>query len=54
MNVLVWDCRFYMQDDNGNDVVDKHGHVKIFRAPDLDWSYIAEYVEVRDLVEDEE
>jgi len=54
LTVGVWDCTFYLTDDDGNDVLDKDGSVQIYNAPDLDWSHIAEYVEVEDLVEIEE
>ena len=51
LTVGVWDCTFYLTDDDGNDVLDKDGSVQIYNAPDLDWSHIAEYVEEEDLEE---
>ena len=51
MNILVWDCTFYKQDDDGNEVLDKDGCVQIYRAPDIDYSYLAESVEKEDLEE---
>ena len=55
MNVNVWDCTFYMIDDNGKEVTDKDGYVKLFKPnDDFDYSHIAESVEVEDLVEHEE
>jgi hypothetical protein len=55
MNVGVWDCTFYMVDDNGKELTDKDGYVKLFKPNDgFDYSYISESVEVEDLVEYEE
>ena len=34
----------------GNEVLDENGFVQIFDAPDLDYSYIAEHPELKDLV----
>ena len=51
LSVRVWDCTFYLMDDDGNDVLDEDGNVQIYDAPDLDWSYLADYVEIEDLVE---
>ena len=51
LTVRVWDCTFYLMDDDGNDVLDKDGNVQIYDAPDLDWSHLADYVEIEDLVE---
>ena len=50
-NIAVWDCTFYLQDDEGNDILNEDGSVKIFDAPKLDFSHIAEYVELDDLEE---
>ncbi len=49
--VLVWECSFNLMDEDDNEVCNEDGSVKIFTAPDLDWSHIAEYVELKDLVE---
>ena len=38
-------------DEEGNEILNKDGSVKVFDAPDLDWSHIAEYVELEDLEE---
>jgi hypothetical protein len=44
-----------MIDDNGKEVTDKDGYVKLFKPnDDFDYSHIAESVEVEDLVEHEE
>ena len=54
VNIGVWDCTFYLTDDDGNEVKNEDGTIKMFDAPDLDWSYIAESVELSDLKEKEE
>ena len=51
MNILVWDWTFYKQDDDGNCVLDDDGNVKIYTAPDMDYSDISESVEEKDLEE---
>ena len=51
VNVGVWDCTFYLTDDDGNEILNDGGTVKVFNAPELDWSYIAESVELNDLAE---
>jgi len=51
VNIGVWDCTFYLTDDDGNEVLNEDGTIKMFDAPNLDWSYIAEYVELDDLAE---
>ena len=51
LSVRVWDCTFYLMDDDGNDGLDEDGNVQIYDAPDLDWSHLADYVEIEDLVE---
>ena len=50
-SIGVWACSFYMFDEEGNEILNKDGSVKVFDAPDLDWSHIAEYVELDDLEE---
>ena len=47
----VWDCTFCLYDEEGNQILNEDGSVKIFDAPKLDWSHIAEYVELEDLEE---
>ena len=49
--VLVWKCSFNLMDEDNNEVCHEDGSVKIFEAPDLDWSSLSEYVELKDLVE---
>ena len=51
--VLVWECSFNLMDEDDNEVCNEDGSVKIFTAPDLDWSHIAEYVELKDLKEED-
>ena len=50
-DIAVWECTFYLYDEEGNEVLNEDGSVKIFDAPKLDWSHIAEYVELEDLQE---
>ena len=45
-NIGVWDCTFYLTDDDGNEVLSEDGTIKMFDAPDLDWSHIAQSVEL--------
>ena len=47
----VWDCNFCLYDEEGNQILNEDGSVKIFYAPKLDFSHIAEYVELDDLEE---
>ena len=54
LTVRVWDCTFYLMDDDGNDGLDEDGNVQIYNAPDLDWSHLAEYVAIEDLVENDD
>ena len=52
MNVCVWDVRFYMNDDDGNELIDKDGNVRVFTAPALDFvTYAYDMVEYDDLEE---
>ena len=50
-DIVLWNCTFFLYDEEGNEVLNEDGSVKIFDAPDLDWSHIAEYVELEDLQE---
>ena len=43
-DIKVWECTFYTEDEDG-------GNQIIYEAPKLDWSHIAEYVTMDDLVE---
>ena len=49
--IYVWECSFYLMDDEGNEVLNDDGTVKLFEAPNNDWSYVAESIEVEDLEE---
>tara|TARA_R100000908_G_scaffold29976_1_gene13564 strand:+ start:908 stop:1087 length:180 start_codon:yes stop_codon:yes gene_type:complete len=49
--IYVWDCTFYLMDEDGNEVLNDDGTIKIFEAPNNDWSYTAESIEVEDLEE---
>ena len=42
MNVCVWDVRFYMNDDDGNELLNDDGSVKLFTAPALE-DYVESY-----------
>ena len=50
-SIAVWDIQFYKVDDEGNELLDEDGNVKLFGAPDLDCSYLAEGMDDDDLVE---
>jgi len=45
MNVCVWDVRFYMNDDDGNELLNDDGSVKLFTAPDLNLDVIVQHAE---------
>jgi len=48
----VWDMTFYIYDDEADDYVrNENGTVKIFHAPNMDYSYMADGLDVDDLVE---
>lgn len=49
--INVWECTFNKVDDEGNPLLNTDGTVKLFEAPKLDWSHIAEYVDHDDLEE---
>jgi len=54
MNVCVHEhsVTFRLVDDDGNDLIDKDGNVRVFTAPDLDFvSYAYDLVEYDDLEE---
>ena len=48
----VWDMTFYVVDDEAEDYV-RHpdGSIKIFHAPHIDLSYMADGIDVNDLDE---
>ncbi len=47
----VWECTFYKSDADGNELKNADGSIKLFDAPKLDMSHIAEYVDDDDLAE---
>ena len=52
--VGVWDLSFYVMDEDGEEVLNSDGSLKLFDVPNLDCSYIAERVDYEDLEEREE
>ena len=42
-NVCVWDVRFYLNDDDGNELLNDDGSVKLFTAPDLNLDVVNAY-----------
>tara|TARA_R100000700_G_C3058245_1_gene74227 strand:- start:49 stop:237 length:189 start_codon:yes stop_codon:yes gene_type:complete len=51
-DIRVWECTFSKCDENGNEICNEDGTVKLFTAHhDFDWSHIAESVDDSDLVE---
>lgn len=51
-SIGVWDMTFYVVDESGNPLVDDEGRVRIFRADNYDYSYIADGLDVDNLRED--
>ena len=51
-HICVWDIQFYKVDEDGNEVRNEDGTVKLFTAPKLDYAYLFEYVEDDDLEEE--
>ena len=50
-SIGVWDITFYVVDEDGNDVCDEYGMPIIFRAKNMDYSYMADGLDVDDLEE---
>ena len=51
-SVGVWDMTFYVLDVEADDYVrNEDGHSKIFHAPNMDYSYMADGLDVDDLQE---
>ena len=50
-SIGVWDVKFFKYDDDGNELNNADGSIKLFDAPKLDMSTIADYVDDDDLVE---
>ena len=54
-NISVYECTFSKCDENGNDICNEDGSVKLFTCHSkYDWSYIAGLVDDDDLVEVED
>ena len=54
-SIGVWDMTFYVVDDETDDFVrNKDGSIKIFRTPDINYSYMADGLGVDDLVENDD
>ena len=51
-SIGVWDMTFYVVDESGNPLVNDRGLVRIFRADNIDYSYMADGLDVDDLRED--
>lgn len=52
-SIGVWDMTFYVQDVEADDYVrNKDGSIKIFHAPNIDYSYMADGLDLDDLEED--
>ena len=45
---------FYLEDEDGNEILDDNGSLKIFNADYLDFSTICEHVSEEDLIESKE
>jgi hypothetical protein len=52
-SIGVWECTFYKSDADGNELKNVDGSIKIFKAPKLDMSHIAEYVDEDDLTDEQ-
>lgn len=51
-SIGVWDMTFYVVDDEKEDYVrNEDGSIKIFHAPHIDYSYMADGLDVNDLDE---
>tara|TARA_Y100000592_G_scaffold48267_1_gene76509 strand:+ start:430 stop:633 length:204 start_codon:yes stop_codon:yes gene_type:complete len=51
-SIGVWNMTFYIHDDEADDYIrNKDGSVKIFHAPNLDYSYMADGIDVDNLEE---
>lgn len=49
--VNVWDVTFCKVDEDGRELLNEDGTVKLFHNPDIDFSHISELVEEDDLFE---
>jgi hypothetical protein len=48
-SIAVWDLTFYKIDDEGNELLNEDGSIKLFDAPDFDCSWITEDMDDCDL-----
>ena len=48
-SIGVYDMTFYVVDEDGNHVLDDNGEVAVFHAPHIDYSYMADGLDVDDL-----
>ena len=54
-SIGVWDMTFYVLDDEAEDYVrNEDGSVKEFYVPHIDYSYMADGIDVDDLEENED
>ena len=45
-SIGVWDMTFYVFDENDNPVLNEQGEVAVFHAPNIDYSYMTEGLDV--------
>ena len=53
-SIGVWDMTFYVVDESGNPLLDDEGKVRVFRADNIDYSYMADGLEVDDLTSEDD
>jgi hypothetical protein len=54
-SIGVWDLTFYVVDDEKDDYVrNTDGSIKIFHAPNMDYCYMADGLDVDDLEESDD
>jgi hypothetical protein len=50
-SIAVWDVEFYKVDEDGNELLNEDGSVKLFcENTNFDYSYLADYIDPDDLV----
>jgi hypothetical protein len=52
-DVYIWKVSFFMMDEDGNELLNEDGSVKLFLADDIDYSSWADGVNPNDLKETE-
>ena len=50
-DVYIWEVSFFMMDEDGNELLNEDGSVKLFLADDIDYSSWADGVNPNDLKE---